>query len=313
MMLLLWETYISIAPFLWESNSSNGDRIHQMSPGAAPVLTTHRSGRVRRFLEGTGAVAVWMTFGLLFHLSADGYLLLGVPITFAFQLYVRRAPLRAMWVRDAPAFQLGTAGVAIAIGLMIVPAVDLVGLLRSRAGWTVVGWYLAALAGAWAAAYALRYFNRKALRDLLLCLATGGTIGVLVWVLQAVGSSGPPQPVASKVVMGLDSVLRYVPVVFLLEEVWFRGVLDSHLHHPGEKRGVLSAIYVSALWGLWHYPVIPEPHPNLLPTLATVIPFHILIGVPLSLFWRRSGNLFVPATVHSFIDAVRNALVGLPV
>jgi len=35
---------------------------------------------------------------------------------------------------------------------------------------------------------------------------------------------------------------------------------------------------------------------------------HCGVGVFLSLGWRRSGLLFVPATVHAFIDAVRNAL-----
>jgi hypothetical protein len=66
-----------------------------------------------------------------------------------------------MWVRDAPPFQLRAGGVAIAIGLMIVPLIDLVNLLRSRASWGHDRWNMAALAGAWAAAYALRYFNRK--------------------------------------------------------------------------------------------------------------------------------------------------------
>jgi len=123
----------------------------------------------------------------------------------------------------------------------------------------------------------------------------------------------PPQPIGARLWFGVTSLLKFIPVVFLLEEVWFRGVFDSHLHHPGEKRGVLSAIYVSALWGIWH-PVIPGHQiQTLLPTFATVIPFHVLIGVPFSLFWRRSGNLFVPASVHCLIDAVRNGLAGPPV
>ena len=161
---------------------------------AAPVLARDAPSAscARRFLEGTAAVALWMTLGLVLHLSAYGYLLVGIPITLAFQRYVRKAPLRAMWVRDAPPFQLRAAGVAIAIGLMIVPLVDLVNLLRSRASWGHDGWNVAALAGAWAAAYALRYFNRKLLRELLLCLATSGTIGILVSILQDVASSGTP-------------------------------------------------------------------------------------------------------------------------
>jgi ABC-type transport system involved in multi-copper enzyme maturation permease subunit len=37
---------------------------------------------------------------------------------------------------------------------------------------------------------------------------------------------------------------------------------------------------------------------------------HGIIGIPLSLCWRRSGLLFVPALVHAFIDAVRNGLIA---
>lgn len=288
--------------------------IHPMSAASVQTYDAPTRSRARRFLEGTAAIGLWMVLGLLLHPSPYGYLLLGIPITLAFQRYVRKAPVRAMWVRDAPPFQLGTAGVAIAIGLMIVPLIDLINLLRSRASWDHDGWNVAALAGAWAAAYALRYFQQKALRELLLCVATSGIIGILAWILQDVASSGSAQPIGARVWFGLTSLLKFVPVVFLLEEVWFRGVFDSHLHHPGENRGVLSAIYVSALWGIWHYPIIPGHQlQTLVPTLATVIPFHVLIGVPLSLFWRRSGNLFVPASVHSLIDAVRNGLVGPPV
>jgi hypothetical protein len=83
----------------------------------------------------------------------------------------------------------------------------------------------------------------------VLCVATGGIIGILAWILQDVASSGSAQPIGARVWFGLTSLLKFIPVVFLLEEVWFRGVFDSHLHHPGENRGVLSAIYVSALWG----------------------------------------------------------------
>ena len=82
--------------------------------------------RTRRIIEGTAAVAAWMCMGFVFHLSGNAYLLLGIPITIIFQKYVRRAPLRAMWVRDAPPFYLGKMGVAFAILLMIRPLMDLV-------------------------------------------------------------------------------------------------------------------------------------------------------------------------------------------
>ncbi|HME31959.1 MAG TPA: hypothetical protein VKG65_04330, partial [Terriglobales bacterium] len=47
----------------------------------------------------------------------------------------------------------------------------------------------------------------------------------------------------------------------------------------------------------------------LIPQLLVV---HCVIGVPFSIFWRRSGNLFVPGSTHALIDAVRNALLVIP-
>ena len=44
-------------------------------------------------------------------------------------------------------------------------------------------------------------------------------------------------------------------MTFVLEEVAFRGALDAHVHHEGEGRGWQSALFVSALWGLWHLPI----------------------------------------------------------
>ncbi|HYU38522.1 MAG TPA: hypothetical protein VEM59_01630 [Acidimicrobiia bacterium] len=36
------------------------------------------------------------------------------------------------------------------------------------------------------------------------------------------------------------------------------------------------------------------------------------MGIFLSIYWRRSGNLAVPGFTHAFSDAVRNVLVGVP-
>jgi membrane protease YdiL (CAAX protease family) len=264
-------------------------------------------------MEGTAAVAVWMAIGLVFHISADAYLLLGIPITLGFQRYVRHAPLRAMCVRTAPPFRLGIGGAAIAIFLMIKPLIDLVNSVRSQESWIVAAWLLAAIAGAWAAAYALRNFRRATFRELLICVVTAGAVGCAIMVGAAFILSSH-EPAWSKVRSGLTSFLRYVPVVFVLEEVWFRGVLDSHLHHPGEARGALSAVYVSGLWGIWHYPITPAPHhlQELLPTLVSLLLVHISIGALLSWSWRRSGNLFVPGSVHALIDSFRNATIALP-
>jgi len=36
------------------------------------------------------------------------------------------------------------------------------------------------------------------------------------------------------------------------------------------------------------------------------------MGIFLSIFWRRSGNLAVPGFSHAFSDSVRNILTGVP-
>ena len=86
--------------------------------------------RTRRFIEGTAAVAIWMIMGFAFHLSGNAFLLLGVPITVILQRIVRRAPLRSMWVREAPPFYLGKTGAGLVVLLMIRPAMDLLKCIR---------------------------------------------------------------------------------------------------------------------------------------------------------------------------------------
>ncbi len=93
-----------------------------------------------------------------------------------------------------------------------------------------------------------------------------------------------------------------------MEEVFFRGVLDTYLHQGEEGTGWLSAIYLSALWGLWHVP-ISSSQPLV---ILVLLIFQIAVGVPLSIWWRRSGNLTVPGTTHALIDTIRNVLINVP-
>ena len=110
--------------------------------------------------------------------------------------------------------------------------------------------------------------------------------------------------------IGIGSFVLYVPVCFVLEEVVFRGALDSHVFQPGDKGQWWTAFFVSTLWGWWHLPIAGATGISQLVTLLVVLPcIHIAVGVFFSLSWRRSGNLAVPATVHAFIDAVRNMLM----
>lgn len=244
-----------------------------------------------------------MALGWAIGADANTYLLLGVPITVAFQWGIARRPLHALWVRDAARFHLDGRAFALAAALAIVPAYRLVtGIIQGRVDTVVAAWLACAMLGAFAAAYAFRHFVDHTFRVLVRCIVTAGAIGAAFMIAAWLASDGrrAPNPGA-----GLESLLMYLPVSFVLEEVFFRGALDAHVHLPGEARGWLTAMFVSALWGIWHLPVVPNPA-EAIPGLIIV---HVAIGVPMSLCWRRSGNLAVPAVSHAVIDAVRNALL----
>jgi membrane protease YdiL (CAAX protease family) len=105
------------------------------------------------------------------------------------------------------------------------------------------------------------------------------------------------------------SLATYLPVVFVMEEVLFRGLLDAYLHGstPGADRA--SALYGSALWGIWHLPVAFIALGVL--TIPYLIVVHTILGYFFVTSWRRSGNLAAPGIAHAVIDALRNAVAVL--
>jgi membrane protease YdiL (CAAX protease family) len=68
----------------------------------------------------------------------------------------------------------------------------------------------------------------------------------------------------------------------------------------------VSALYGSALWGLWHLPV------TFLALGVLTIPYlvfvHTIMGYVMVTAWRRTGNLAAPGVSHAVIDALRNAV-----
>lgn len=271
----------------------------------APTAAARDMPRVLRFVVATAVVALWMAVGWVSRLDPNAFLLVGVPITIAFQRLVARRPLHTLWVRDAGAFRLDRVAMAIAAALAIAPVVALVRMLGTSGFDAVrVGWYLCAIAGTVAAGFAFRALSRASLRATVACLVVAGGIGILLMVA-AWHARGTPAP--RGVGYGLWWLLLYLPVTFVLEEVFFRGALDAYVHRPGERWGVASALFVSVLWALWHLPVVPRHGPAEIVGLLVV---HTATGIPLSLYWRRGGNLAGPALAHAAIDAVRNALLA---
>jgi len=278
-----------------------------MSTALVSVAT---SDRARRTLEVTAAVAVWIAVGLAFHMTVSAYQLTGLVLIVLFQIVVRRQPLRALWVRDAPEFWLDARGWLLAALLALCPLFHVVKDVRTGATVLRTLAHLVGVAGAFPAAYALRKFQPATARALLGCLAIPGVVGILMQSAGAIASHTlAHRTLSERLWVGVDSFFLYIPIVFVFEEVSFRGALDSHIHHQGEPHGWLTALWVSILWGLWHVPVTLGMSPSLPRLLANNVIVCCIIGVPFSLWWRRCGNLAVPGVTHALIDAVRNALL----
>ena len=267
--------------------------------------------RVRRLAEITAFVAIYVALGELLDMNPNIYLVFGVPLTAGFQLFVARRPIHELWVKHATSFELSRKDLMLAALLAVVPVIALVIDISEDGGLPNYLWDLAAVAGTIPAAWALRKFVPATRRYLLLCLVTAGPIG-LFWLVgvdfldDIFFHRTSDEPSFDLLVFG-QYMFLYLPAVFLLEEVVFRGMLDSHLQHEGEGHGLLTAVYVSVLWGLWHIPVRGgEPILALVLVMGTTVIF-------LSIWWRRSGNLGVSGGTHAFIDAVRNGFGNFPV
>src|SRR5262249_56649064 len=118
-------------------------------------------------------------------------------------------------------------------------------------------------------------------------------IGMAIMAVGALASHHDIGVPLSKLFLLLKQFLLYFAVTFVLEEVAFRGALDSHIYQPPtdeERRGgaaLLFAIFVSVLWGIWHLPPLPI---GTAAAFAAAIPSPImipsLVGLPLSFSCR---------------------------
>jgi len=264
--------------------------------GLVPLQT-----RPYRFASSAIFIGIWMALGLVFHPDVNTYLLIGVPLTLVFQLVVKREPLAALWVRSAPKMQLN-AKLLLAITLLLVePLHTLFKQYLHHAPAPYIHWDIACLAGVFAAAYAIQNFDRSTLKATLRCLLTAGLPYVVIVVL--IHTASHKELGHSPILTGFKWLLLYFPVCFALEEVTFRGAIDSFVQFGNERYPWLSAFFVSALWGLWHVPTVPNPS---ISTAIGAVFISCIIGVPLSFAWRRSGNLASSGFVHSLMDAIRN-------
>lgn len=296
---------------------SSESLIPDSTVAARPAIGAN--SRPLRFLIAGLVVVVWWTLGFLLHLTTDALLLLGVPLLIIFQLGIHRQPLRTLWVRSGPPLRLDGWFFLLWVLFSLFPIYAVIREIINLQ-FTNAAALSMAIVGAFGLAYALRAMRAKTWGQLGLCLLTVGIIGLLPQFLSLLLphivhiKSGhaltTPHPTF---LQGLEIATQWfltLPIGFVVEEVFFRGALDTYLHRGEKGTGWLSAIFVSALWGLWHLSTQAPLSGNLFLTVAGLLAAQILVGVPLSLWWRKSGNLVVTDTAHALLDGVRNGLAG---
>jgi membrane protease YdiL (CAAX protease family) len=270
--------------------------------------------RLRRLIEVTAFWGIWCALGNLLQLdeslaTQETYLLIGVPVVLIFQRFIAKRDIRELWVRTAPRVLLPRLTVTLAVAFAIFPLIQLIRRIADGDPLSFVLYMVGATAGAAAVAYAFGLFKRETWRYLALCILFGTGYAVVINLITDselfLSHQLTFQPHHDLEIVAA-SLLVYIPSVMIFEEVAFRGTFDAHLHHPGESHGFWSALYISVLWSMWHAPLFGwDEAPNL---LIAMVP----MGIVLSIYWRKSGNLAVSGTAHALGDSIRNALTGVP-
>lgn len=261
--------------------------------------------KLARYAITAIAVGLYVGIGFLLKPDANTYLLIGIPITVLFQAFIARRPLRELWLRHEQPLRFDRWTVAWLVLFLIGPILTFVTGIRFG-NWPVTVYGLAAVFGAVGAALAFRVLGPANLRQLGLLLALTILLGLARLLLQPSSAGAQDLAPSQRLLEGVQSLLFYVPALFIVEEVFFRGALNSYLHQGESGAGWPSAVFVSVLWGLWHTPIIG---PLSLIIVLQVVVVQLVIGLILSWYWRQSGNLAMPATIHAILSALRNALM----
>lgn len=210
-----------------------------------------------KYIQITLFVAIYIALGFLLKLTPNEYLLLGIPLGLLFQLLVRKKTIHQAWVRTDEPFRLTKNAWIYAALLSIYPSIKLIKMLtKSPFSLSSLLYNVCVLVGAVGCGYAISKLTKKTAKQTLYCLVTAGLMGsvmmVVIALLKAALHSSPIHFNSEKFLL---SMLTYTPIVFVLEEVVFRGILDEHISAQDQKINYGSILYLSMLWGWWHLPV----------------------------------------------------------
>jgi membrane protease YdiL (CAAX protease family) len=259
-------------------------------------------------------VGIWIAVGVWFRLGAIPYHVVGVILMLLFQRFVARRPISQLWVRGEATFRCDAAMLVLALVLAALASGAIIfhlGRLTLGKDWWMIPF--AALASI-PAAFALRHTTLVGLRAALPSVLAALLVGlawryIVVLIGNAAGITAPshvPLTVEKLLPTAVDFLFGFL-AAFLIEEVIFRGGLDTHVSSDGKSRTgeFRSAIFVSLLWAVWHLPL--QARGMVTPVQQLGVALHVfgiaIGGVPLAFCWRRSGTLVLPAALHAFANA----------
>ncbi len=267
----------------------------------------HQSQPVRIFIA-SAIVGFWMSLGWLLRLDPNSYLLVGIPLLLIFQLFIARRPVTELWLKTNSSFRLSWWGLLAAALFMTYPVISLI-QDWPRSALPIRLWGIAAILGAFPLAFTLTNATRMTWTFLGRCFLTAGILGSSMMILFSIATHHGFRLPRNAGSIAAESFFLYLPICFVIEEVFFRGGLDSFIQKDNDKHQWLTAIFLSSLWGWWHLPTTGQHGTQVIPLLIIFPLMHCAVGIPFSFYWRKSGSLLVPAMVHAFIDSVRNALM----
>lgn len=269
---------------------------------------------LRRYLECTAFVLLWMACEYYLRLSPIAGQLVGIPLVAGFQLLIARRPLVQLWARDATSFRIDRQTLSIAGCLALACGV----LLLLGSGEPSPGLnprlplFLLVLAGALPAAIALREQRFSALRRALPTILAAAAFRV-VWHAMWHAHDGVMIFRATRLLDFFTLWLVEFVALFLVDEVIFRGALDPHLVRAsaGRLHEWCSAVFLSILWAIWHLPAYNPGAETFLTLFAHIGPFSIgivMLGIALSFAARQSRTLVPTSAMHALGNAYVLAL-----
>jgi hypothetical protein len=263
---------------------------------------------VRRYIECTTLVVLWMVAQVWFHLSPIAGQLVGIPLILVFQWAVARRPISELWAFDAiriPWTDRWMWAIAAALGLGSGSLLWLSSGHRAAGLTPPVGLFLLVLAAVIPAAFALRQQRWLEFRSATPWLMAAVAFR-FVWRWAWSGRAD---------VISADKALDFITIwaceavaLFLVDEVAFRGAIDPYLCSAaaGQFHAWCSALFGSILWSLWHLPAYNPGARSIEMLWAGLSPFYLSVvinGVLFVFAARRGRTLLGSAVAHALVNA----------